>query len=197
MEKKKVITSSLNWETSNWIFSSGFEYSIHEGERPPRKNFTFKWTQMSYLCLIASFEGNLETALKKLKSDFTNAKKKKITRPTLFSFEGIISVNKKLDILCLQFLGISSLFHFSVQFLQFSSVCLTLAMSWQSHPVQKNSEHWQSDYEPFPLPFPFKIYRPAWIIRKVGLQKKRSNHTTFASIESWKNNVTYWKRNKK
>ena len=32
---------------------------------------------MSYLCLIASFEGNLETALKKLKSDFTNAKKKK------------------------------------------------------------------------------------------------------------------------
>ena len=53
-------------------------------------------------------------------------KKKKMTRPTLFSFEGIISVNKKLDILCLQFLGISSLFHFSVQFLQFSSVCLTL-----------------------------------------------------------------------
>ena len=83
---------------------------------------------MSYLCLIASFEGNLKTALKKLKSDFTNAKKKKkkMTRPTLFSFEGIISVNKKLDILCLQFLGISSLFHFSVQFLQFSSVCLTL-----------------------------------------------------------------------
>ena len=32
---------------------------------------------MSYLCLIASFEGNLKTALKKLKSDFTNAKKKK------------------------------------------------------------------------------------------------------------------------
>ena len=84
---------------------------------------------MSYLCLIASFEGNLKTALKKLKSDFTNAKKKKkkkMTGPTLFSFEGIISVNKKLDILCLQFLGISSLFHFSVQFLQFSSVCLKL-----------------------------------------------------------------------
>ena len=49
-----------------------------------------------------------------------------MTRPTLFSFEGIISVNKKLGILCLQFLGISSLFHFSVQFLQFSSVCLKL-----------------------------------------------------------------------
>lgn len=194
MEKKKVITSSLNWETSNWIFSSGFEYSIHEGERPPRKNFTFKWTQMSYLCLIASFEGNLKTALKKLKSDFTNAKKKKkMTRPTLFSFEGIISVNKKLDILCLQFLGISSLSHFSVQFFAVFE-CMFNAMSWQSHPVQKNSEHWQSDYELFP----FKTYRPAWIIRKAGLQKKRSNHTTFASIESWKYEMkTKWKRNEK
>ena len=51
-----------------------------------------------------------------------------MTRLTLNSLSrGLFQFIKNLHaILCLQFLGISSLFHFSVQFLQFSSVCLTL-----------------------------------------------------------------------